>query len=255
MNSAFIITRQPCASMDAAELTHMARSPIDMGRARQQHGAYQAALSQTGAKVVDLPALADHPDCVFVEDTLLALPGCFVLTRPGAETRRGEVAPMKSALPADRPILRLVEPATLDGGDVIRIGKQIYVGRSNRTNAAGVASLAALTAPFGYEVTGVAMEGALHLKTAITVLADDLVLVNPAWLKSFLFDDFHKIEVAPDEPFAGNSLSVNGHIFMAAAHPQTAERIAKAGFKVTLLEVDEFAKAEGGLTCMSVVVP
>jgi dimethylargininase len=254
-NSALILTRQPCTTMDAAELTHMARAPIDMNRARIQHAAYQAALAATGAEVISLAPLDDHPDCCFVEDTVLAFPACFVLTRPGAASRQGEVAPMALALPKDRPILHLAAPATLDGGDVMRVGKQIFVGRSNRTNAAGIAALADTVAPFGYKVTGVDMAGALHLKTAVTALAPDRLLVNPAWLKSDLFDTWHRIEVAPEEPFAANHVSVNGKTFMAAAHPQTAARLASAGFDVTVLEVDEFAKAEGGLTCMSVVVP
>ena len=255
MISNLILTRQPCPSMAAAELTHLDRIPIDMDRARAQHTAYCAALAATGAELVTLPALADHPDCVFVEDVLLALPECFVLTRPGAASRRGEVVHMEAALPADRPVARLADPATLDGGDVKRVGKQIFVGRSNRTNAAGIAALADIVVPFGYSVSGVDLRGALHLKTAVTALASDLLLVNSGWLKPGLFDGWAQIEVAPDEPFAGNHVSVNGKIFMAAAHPKTAARIAAAGFDVTLLEVDEFAKAEGGLTCMSVIVP
>lgn len=255
MNASLILTRQPCPSMDAAELTHIDRIPIDMDRARTQHAAYCAALAATGVELLTLPALPDHPDCVFVEDTLLALPECFVLTRPGAVSRQGEVAHMAAALPADRPVLRLDEPATLDGGDVKIVGKQIFVGRSRRTNAAGIAQLAEHVAAFGYTVTGVDMTGALHLKTAVTALAPDLLLVNPGWLKSDLFDGWKHIEVAADEPFAGNHVNVNGKIFMAAAHSKTAARIAAAGFDVTLLEVDEFAKAEGGLTCMSVIVP
>ena len=255
MNSKLVLTRDPCPAMDGAELTHMARNPIDMDRARAQHAAYRAALAATGTELVTLPALPDHPDCVFVEDTLLALPECFVLTRPGASSRRGEVASMALALPQDRPAYALEAPATLDGGDVLRIGKTIYVGLSNRTNAAGIAALADITAPFDYRVTGVEMTGALHLKTAVTALAPDLLLVNPAWLKSPVFDEWRRIEVAPDEPFAGNHVNLNGTVFMAAAHPQTAGRIAAAGLNVSLLEVDEFAKAEGGLTCMSVIIP
>jgi dimethylargininase len=255
MNSNLILTRTPCPSMDAAELTHLDRIPIDMDRAHAQHRDYCKALAATGAELITLPALPDYPDSVFVEDTLIALPECFVLTRPGVASRQGEVAHMALALPADRPAGRLVAPATLDGGDVMRIGKQIFVGRSNRTNAEGIAALADLVAPFGYSVTGVDMADALHLKTAATALAPDLLLVNPAWLKSDLFDGWNRIEVEPGEPFAGNYVRVNGKIFMAAAHPKTAARIAAVGFDVTLLEVDEFAKAEGGLTCMSVIVP
>lgn len=241
--------------MDECELTHLTRCPIDVGLARQQHAAYRRALARCGAEVVDLGPLNEHPDAAFVEDVLVALPELMILTRPGAASRRGEVDAIERHLPADRRVERLPAPATLDGGDVLRLGRRLFVGRSTRTNDAGIAALGAIVTRHGYTVSAVDVPGALHLKTAVTAIADDLILINPAWIASEAFDAFSAINVAEDEPFAANCLAVGGWVILDGAHRATAARIEHAGFPVDVVDSSEFAKAEAGLTCLSVLVP
>lgn len=240
--------------MAEVELTHLPRVQIDIELATAQHAAYCSALAATGSDVTILPGLDDYPDCTFVEDVLVSLPEIFILTRPGAHSRRGEVAAIEAELTGDKPVAHIVSPGTLDGGDLLAVGKIIFIGRSTRTNDAGIAQLAQITAPFGYHIVKVEVPGALHLKTAVTALSSDLIVINPNWANSTLFGDLHRIEVHPDEPFAGNSLSIAGRVFMQANHDKTAQRIAAAGFVVELLDISEFAKAEAGLTCMSVLL-
>jgi dimethylargininase len=248
------LTRLPCPSMAQAELTHMERVPIDMARAGAQHETYRAALAEAGAEVIVLPALVAHPDCVFVEDVLISLPEISILTRPGALSRRGEVAAMAAHVPGDRPSTHIEAPGTLDGGDVMIVGRTLYVGQSRRTNAAGIAALAAIVAPHGYKVAAVPVPGALHLKSAVSALSPGLLLINADWIDSAAFAGVEQILVHPEEGFAGNSLTVGNTIFLQTAHARTADRVAATGISVRLIDTSEFAKAEGGLTCMSVII-
>jgi dimethylargininase len=250
-----VLTRRPSARMAEAELTHFERRPIDIALAERQHDAYRAALARLGAVGIDLPPLDRHPDCAFVEDTLIALPEIFVLCRPGAASRLGEVESVAAALPADRPVARIAGPATIDGGDVLWMSRTLFVGRSARTNDAGIAALGALIGPFGYRVEPVAVGAVLHLKTAVTALGPDRVLINPELLDPTPFSGLHPVTAAEGELLAGNCLSIGGRVFMQPVHPKTAERVAKAGYSVDLLDISEFTKAEAALTCLSVVVP
>jgi dimethylargininase len=249
------LTRRPAADMGGVELTHIKREPIDGAVAGGQHDAYRAALADAGADLIDLPPLAAHPDAVFVEDVLLALPEAFVLTRPGALSRRGEVASVEAALPADRPVLRLAEPATLDGGDVLRLGRTLYVGRSSRTNEAGVDALRGALSPWNYRVEGVDLAGALHLKTVVSPLPGGVLLIDPKFFPADPFDGASRIEIHPAEPEAPNSVCPGGRVILQMSCPRTAERVFRAGFEVALLDVGEFNKAEAGLSCMSVLIP
>lgn len=249
------LVRQPTALMaEACELTHLERQPIDMGRALEQHAAYAAALARCGAEVITLPPLEDHADCCFVEDTLLSLPEIVIACRPGVASRRGEVATSLAAYPDDRPRARILSPATIEGGDLFVVDRTIFAGLSSRTNTAGIASLAEAVAPFGYAVTTIPIPGALHLKTACTAPADDLVLINPQWVDPSIFGAVRIVTVSDDEPFAANALSINGTVLIAAAHPRTAQRLADQGLAVDMLDVSEFAKAEAGMTCLSVII-
>jgi dimethylargininase len=255
MTERLAITRRPGPDLTRVELTHLPRVLIDPDVAEAQHGAYRAAIAACGVTVVDLPALPGFPDAVFVEDALIALPEVFVVCRPGALSRAGEVASLAAATPADRPLRQLEPPAKLDGGDVLRIGRTVHVGLSSRTNAAAVDQLRTILAPFGYAVWAVGLTGALHLKTAVTAPDEETLLFNPAWVDPAPFGSLKRIEVAPQEPFAANALVVGARVFLQAAHPRTAERLSKAGFEVAALDTSELAKAEAGLTCMSVLVP
>jgi dimethylargininase len=255
MTNFSILTRRPSARMAEAELTHLARLPIDIMLAERQHGSYRTALAAAGAVGIDLPALDGYPDCAFVEDTLVALPELFVLCRPGAASRLGEVDSVAAALPSDRPVVRIEAPATVDGGDVLWMGRTLFVGRSTRTTDAGIAALARAVASFGYHVEPVSVGAALHLKTAVTALGPDRVLINPALVDDAPFRVFEAVRPDEREPFAGNCLQIGDRIFMQAAHPRTAGRVAAAGYAVELIDISEFAKAEAGLTCMSVLIP
>ncbi|MBK8285479.1 MAG: dimethylargininase [Ahniella sp.] len=249
-----LLTRRP-GNMAAAELTFMHRDPIDAALAELQHTAYRTALAAVTLAQIDLPALDGHADATFVEDTLLAFPEIFVLCRPGAVSRQGEVDSIAAALPKDRPLVRLAAPVTIDGGDVLRIGKTVYVGLSTRTNSAAITALTETLQPSGYEVVAVNVPGALHLKTAVTSPAPGLVVINRNWVDADVFAGFEQIHVSADEPFSGNTLPVGDRVFVQGLHPRTAEQLARRGIAVQLLDISEFAKAEAGLTCMSVVIP
>ena len=249
-----ILTRRP-GNMAAAELTFLHRDPIDAVLAETQHAAYRLALSAHASRHIDLPALEGHADATFVEDTLLAFPELFILCRPGAASRQGEVDSIAAALPDDRPLVRLATPVTVDGGDVLRIGRTVFVGLSSRTNSEAIASLSEALRPHGYEVVAVNVPGALHLKTAVTSPAPGVLVINPAWVDADAFIGFEQINVAPAEPFAGNTLPVGDRVFVQAQHQRTAELLARRGVALQLLDISEFAKAEAGLTCMSVVIP
>ena len=248
------ITRQPSPLMaDACELTHVDRIPIDNVRAAHQHAAYVAALNASGASVSVLPALAGHADCAFVEDPLIILPELVIVCRPGTASRRGEGDTLLASVPDDRPHIRIVAPATIEGGDVLCVGRTLYVGLSSRTNAAGITALTQAVRVHGYAVVAVPVPGALHLKTAITALASDLFVANPAWIDTSHFAGARFITVDPSEPFAGNLLPTGDIVLIAAAHPRMAERILTHGFRPIAVDISEFAKAEAGLTCMSVI--
>jgi dimethylargininase len=248
------LTRAVSATLAHCELTHVARSAIDVARARAQHAQLERALADAGCALARLPPLDDQPDAVFVEDCAVVLPELGIVARPGASSRRSEVDSVARALAAHRPLARIEPPATLDGGDVLALGRTLWVGLSRRTNLEAVRQLRTHVAPHGYEVHGLAIEGALHLKTAATRAAPGVLVVNPEWVPPARFAGWDVVPVDPREPFAANVLHVNGATLCAAAHPRTNERLAARGARVVALAVDELAKAEGGLTCCALLV-
>jgi dimethylargininase len=243
------VTRDVSPAVARCELTHLARTPIDQGRAVAQHAAYRALLASLGCELVDVAGDAAHPDCVFIEDTAVVLDDLAVITRPGAESRRGEVDAVASVLTRYRPIVRIEAPGTIDGGDVLVLGERIFVGRTSRTNDEGIAQLRVLT---GREVIPIEVRGALHLKTAVTRVAPDALLVNRAWIDAAPFAGWRMIDVDPSEPFAANALLAGQTIVYPAAFPRTRARLA--GLDVRTVDADELAKAEGGVTCCSLLV-
>jgi dimethylargininase len=245
------VTRDVAPSIAQAEVTHIDRTPIDYARAVEQHRVYRSLLSSLGCEVVDIPADPAHPDCVFIEDTAVVLDDVAVITRPGAESRRGEVNAVAGVLARYRRVVRMSAPATLDGGDVLVLGERIYVGRSSRSNDEGRAQLAALT---GREVVAVDVHGALHLKTAITRVSADTLLVNREWVDVTSFAGWQLVDVDPEEPFAGNALLAGDAVIYPTAFPRTAARLREHGLTVHLVPADELAKAEGGVTCCCVLV-
>lgn len=247
------LTREPARDMSACELTHVERQPIDAVRAAEQHRAYRRALEECGARVVALPAMDEQPDSVFVEDTAIVLDELAVITSPGVRSRRAEVQAIEPEIARLRPVARISPPATIEGGDVLRVGRKIYVGLSPRTNHEGVATLRSLVAPHGYEVLTVELRGCLHLKSGCTAIDDETILANPEWIDAVAFRDYAVVPVHAAEPWAANTLRVGATVCVGAAFPLTAEMLSRRGYAVRAVEVSEFAKAEGGLTCMSLL--
>jgi dimethylargininase len=242
------------ATLAACELTFQEREPIDLPRAVAQHAAYAALVGSLGLEVVELPADPAFPDCCFVEDAAVVLDEVALATRPGAASRRGEVETVAAALARYRRVETTPPPATLEGGDVLRVGRTLFVGRSSRTNAAGIARLAEVAEPFGYRVVPVAVTGCLHLKSAVTALDDERLLVNRAWLDTAPLRGHELVDVAPEEPGAANVLRVAGAVVAHAGFPRTLDRVSRLGYDVRTLDVSEFLKTEAAVTCKSLLI-
>lgn len=247
------ITRAVSPTLADCELTHRPRHPISVADAMAEHAAYEAALRSVGATVVRAPAEPDLPDAVFVEDTAIALDEVIVITRPGAATRRREVESMATVLAAYKPITRIQAPATIDGGDVLRVGRRVYVGLSTRTNPEAIAQLGTLLAQWDYEVIPVPFHGCLHLKSAVTQVGMRQLLMNDRYVHPAIFRDMDILTVAPAEPDGANALLVAGAVIYPAHYPATSERLVRAGVRVISVAAAEFAKAEGGVTCCSIL--
>jgi dimethylargininase len=243
------LTRPVPDSLPQCELTHLARTPIDVANARRQHAGYENALRSLGCDVRELPALHDHPDSVFIEDTALVFDECAVITRPGAESRRGETAGVAEALRPMRRLYYIEAPGTLDGGDVLRVGKRIYVGASTRSNEDGARQLADALAAHGYSVTRTPMRDCLHLKTAVSTLPNAVLLLDPRCVDAESFDGARCMHVHPDEPEAANVLVVGETVLLPASAPRTRASLDAAGYRTMAVDASELAKAEGGLTC------
>jgi dimethylargininase len=247
------LTRAVPPSVNRCELTHVAREVIDLARAEAQHAEYEEALRRAGCLVEHLPALPDLPDSVFVEDAAVVLDEVAVITRPGAASRRPETETVAAALARYRPLVSIEEPGTLDGGDVLVVGRRVWVGAGGRTNLDGVRQLERHLAPHGYVVRGVEARGCLHLKSAATRVSDSAVLVNPSWADPSTFPPLEVIEIDPGEPFAANALLVGTTLLFGAAHRHTAAHLRARGINVTPVDLSELAKAEGALTCCSLI--
>jgi len=249
------LTRSVPPSIVNCELTHLKREPINFARAVEQHELYEKALVAVGCTIQRLPSMPDLPDSVFVEDTAIVLPELAIITRPGAETRRAEVTSVADALRPHRSLAFIESPGTVDGGDVLVIGSIIYVGESSRTNADGIRQLTELAAPHGYRVRSVKTSGCLHLKSAVTQVAEDVILLNPAWVDSAAFPHMRQIEVHPDEPFAANALWIGENVIYPVEYKETRQRLEQNGINVFAIETDELHKAEGAVTCCSILIP
>ena len=247
------VTREVSPAMERCELTHLQRAPIDIGRARKQHQAYEHALRALGCRVETLPEEPELPDSVFVEDTAIVLDEVAIITRPGAASRRAETSSVAGALARYRKLLHIEAPGTLDGGDVLRVDRILYVGVSARSDRRAIEQLSALLPPLGYRVQPVAVHGCLHLKSAVTRLADDVLLLNPRWVERESFAGMHCIEVDEGEPFGANVLMIDNCAIYSSSHPRTAQRLRKHGIRVHTLDMSETEKAEGGITCCSLL--
>jgi len=252
--STIAITHVPSPRMQEGQRTYVDRSAVvDFDRAQRQHVRYRQLLSECGAEVRLLDVNANLPDAVFVEDTALVLDEVAVMMPMGTATRRPEPPGIEAELRRHREIQRITLPASIEGGDVVRVGGMLLVGLSSRTNTAGVDRLAEVGRRYGYEVSPVRMRDCLHLKSGCTALPDDRLLVNPAWIEEDDLEGCNLVPVPPDEPWGGDVLTIGEHVCMAVAFPRTAELVAGLGFDVRTIDLSEFAKVEGGVTCMSLV--
>lgn len=242
------------ASLDRCELTHRPREAIEGSLARSQHAQFAAVLRELGVTVEYAPPLPEQADGVFIEDTALVLPEVAVLARPGARSREPEVDSVQSLLAPHRPIQRLTGPATLDGGDVLRYGRTLMVGQSPRTNAAGIEALRTLVTPFGYNVLPLPVHGCLHLKSGGTFIPPNTFVVNPAWIDPAALGDAVVIPVDETEPFAANTLTIGQTTLVSASFPKTEKRLRNAGIHTRAVDISELEKAEGGLTCLCLLV-
>jgi dimethylargininase len=248
------ITRKISPRFNECEITHIDRIPIDMDIARAQHQEYVNALAEVGCQVIELPAETDLPDSVFVEDTAIILPEVAVITRPGADSRKTETESIIRALSHYRALAHVTAPATIDGGDVLVLGKNIYVGKSTRSNDSAILQMQNLLDGYGYKVIGVDMHDCLHLKTAVTRVDENTLLINPKWVDTFHFKAFDWIEVDPSEPFAANCLPINDKVIFPTSFTKTRAKLEARGYKIQAVNVDELAKAEGAVTCCSLII-
>jgi dimethylargininase len=245
------LTREVSPAIVNCELEFLNREPIDLALAIEQHRQYQACLAELGAHVEVLPSAPDMADGVFVEDPAIVLDEIAVITRMGAQSRRGEGETLARALAKYRELRHIVEPGTLEGGDVMRIGKTLYVGYSRRTNVAGIQQLATMLHPLGYFVVPVEVRGCLHLKTACTYVGEDTILANRAWMDADAFCSLKFLDVP--EPRGANALRIGETVVMPAAFPRTCDLLERSGFQVRRIDNSELLKAEAGVTCTSLI--
>jgi dimethylargininase len=248
------VTRKISPRFNECEITHIDRTPIDLEVARIQHQNYVLALETLGCQVIELAEEPDLPDSVFVEDTAFILPELAVITRPGADSRKPETESILKVLSSHKKLAHITAPATVDGGDVLVLGKNIYIGLSLRSNQEAIDQTQSLLQEYGYTVIGVEMHDCLHLKTALTKVDDGTVLINPAWVDTSHFKEYRWIEVDDSEPFAANCLPVNGQIIYPTAFPKTTKKLEAHGYRIFPVQVDELAKAEGAVTCCSLIL-
>ncbi len=248
------ITRAVSPAIERCEITFAAPGPIDYQRAVSQHSAYERALRDAGCLHQRLPAADQHPDGVFVEDAAIVLDEIAVITRPGAASRRGEVTSVASLLSNYRPLAGIQNPGTLDGGDVLVSGKTVFVGRSGRSNAAGIRQLENIITPLGYRLCVVAIRDCLHLKSAATLIGDGLILADESRVDTRAFAGHQVISVAAGEADAANALRAGKRVLLNASGERTRERLAARGIETVAVENDELAKADGGLTCCSLLL-
>jgi dimethylargininase len=247
------ITREVSASINDCELSFHARKPIDVAKAIAQHKAYQECLAGLGVRVVSLPAELELPDAVFVEDPAVVVEEVAVISIMGRPSRRPEASSIADALSRYRPITFLREPATLDGGDVLRIGRRVFAGLSQRTNREGIAQLRDLLQAFDYQVQPVEVRGCLHLKSACSYIGNDAVLINRSWIDAEQLRGCELIDVPDEEPAAANALLIKDVVIIPASFPKTRALLEQRGFRVRTIDLSELQKAEAGVTCTSLI--
>jgi dimethylargininase len=247
------ITRAVSPALANCELVYVPRQPIDLAKAQTQHGVYEALLERLGAHVISLPAEPALPDSMFVEDPAIVLDELAVILPLGTESRRPEAASLARTLGKFRRVEYVKLPGSMEGGDLLRVGRKIFAGLSSRTNAEGIRQLEEILKPHGYEVIPVRVTGCLHLKSAVTFIGRNTLLANRGWIDAEPLAEFEWIDVAPEESHAANALTVGGTVIFPASFPRTRSWLESRGFQVTALDISELQKAESGLTCSSLL--
>lgn len=247
------MTRAVSPRINDCELTFIGRQKIDYAAAVHQHSRYQQLLRDLGLKVIELPAGEQCPDSCFLEDTALVLDEVAVITRPGSEARRREVAGVVPKIVEYREVLQIDAPGTLEAGDILRMGRNLFVGASVRSNAQGIEMLRALVAPYGYKVIAVPMDGALHLKSVCTALDDETLIADARHVNTEVLSDYGIVEVMPDESPAANVLRIGDTVCIHSGFHKTIDLLQSKGYQLNTVDIAEFLKAEAGLTCMSII--
>jgi dimethylargininase len=250
MNQRIALIRNVSSSINECELTHRVRERIHVELARKQHQDYERALISLGCQIIKLPEIPILPDAVFVEDTAIVLNEIAIVTRPGALSRRNETASVSTILANYRQIVSIKTPGTLEGGDILVMRSNIYAGLSHRSNLEGIHQLDNIVSPYGYSVCPVPVKGCLHLKSAVTRISDDAVLMNPNRVDPDIFSAYIRILVDSSEPDAANVVSVGNKLVYPSAYPKTMERLGKV---VIPVDISELIKAEGAVTCCSII--
>jgi dimethylargininase len=247
------ITRAVSPAILHCELSFIARQPIDLVRAQEQHHAYERLLGKLGARVISLPVEPNLPDSMFVEDPAIVVGELAVILPLGTASRRPEAASLAGVLAKYRKLEYIRLPGTLEGGDVLRIGRRLFVGLTRRSNSEGIRQLGAILKPHNYEVIPVPVTRCLHLKSAVTYIGENTLLANRQWFNTAPFAGYQWIDVDPAEAHAANALELEGTVIFPASFPKTQKRMELLGFRMEPLDISELQKAESGLTCSSLL--
>lgn len=246
------LTRAVSTSIAECELTFLDRRDIDFARAQRQHSEYVAALERLGYTVEILPAEDELPDAVFLEDSVVVLDDVAVLLTMGGPERRREVASVAPVVARHRETCSLQLPALMEGGDVLRIGRDLYVGLGSRTTEEGMAQFRAIVEPRGYQVIPVEVGDCLHLKTGCTYTGRHL-LINPDWIDGGPFRHLEHLPVPKSEPWSANTIACGDKVLTSSSCPEMATLLGELGYDPLPVDVSEFEKAEAGLTCLSLL--
>jgi dimethylargininase len=247
------LTHKVSPKIADCEVTFIDRSPIDLQLACRQHDVYCEVLKKLGVIVKELSENVSYPDSCFVEDTAIVVDELAIICSMGVSSRRGETRLIERELSKYREIAHISLPATIEGGDVLRIGKKVFIGQSSRTNLAGIEELARILEPYGYRVVPVPTKGSLHLKSACTAIDEETLFVNPDWVELDAFREFKLVYTPAEEPWSANILGIGTTVCVQTGFPRAAELIGRVAERVELIDISELRKAEAGLTCSSII--
>lgn len=248
------IMREVSPNIANCGITNISRIPIDPYEAKEQHNHYADILRDLRYKIHMIEADDNLPDSVFIEDTAVVLDELAIITRPGAASRRAETDAVVKALMIYKDLEQINSTGTLDGGDVLRVGRTLYVGKSCRSSAVGISLLREIVKPYGYEVISVPVKGCLHLKSAVTQVAENRLLINPSWVNPKYFREIEYLAVDASEPYGANALFLENAIIYPTAFPRTRKMLINENINVISIDISELAKAEGDITCCSLIL-